>query len=585
MIPVKSYWRLLRRYLAGQRRRVVLLSLFIFGGIVLQLVNPQLVRFFIDTALDGGEQRDLLAAAGAFMAIAIVHQILSVAATYIAENVGWSATNGLREDLAAHCLDLDMGFHKTHAPGEMIDRIDGDVTALSNFFSQFSIHVVGNFVLLIGILALLFRENVWIGAGLTVFAIAALAGMVKIQQIAQPLWKLVRKTSASFFSFLGEQLGGTEDIRGNGATGFMLRRFTEIMREWLPHTVKAYMGWLALWSTNILVFSIGTGLVFWLGNRFLATGSLTIGSVYLVFHYSEMLRQPLNRIRNQMEDLQKAGAGIDRVEELFAIESKLRNHGTARFPDGALGLEFNEVTFSYDDATDGHNEIVLDGVEFTLAPGRVVGVLGRTGSGKTTLARLLTRLYDPDRGEVRLGGVVAATAQRRDLRARVGMVTQDVQLFRASVRDNLTFFDPTIPDTRIHEALQELGLEDWAETLPDGLDTELESGGGGLSAGEAQLLAFTRIFLKDPGLVILDEASSRLDPATEQRIEHAVGRLLAGRTGIIIAHRLGTVARADDILILDSGRVVEIGERVRLAADPGSRFSRLLETGLEEVLA
>jgi ATP-binding cassette subfamily B protein len=165
------------------------------------------------------------------------------------------------------------------------------------------------------------------------------------------------------------------------------------------------------------------------------------------------------------------------------------------------------------------------------------------------------------------------------------MVTQDVQLFNASVRDNLTFFDRHVSDERLMGVLRELGLLEWVESLPKGLDTVLESGGAGLSAGEAQLLAFTRAFLKDPGLVILDEASSRLDPATEQLIERAVGRLLKGRTGIIIAHRLATVFRADEILILDGGRVCEYGARKALAADPQSRFSQLLQTGMEEALA
>jgi ABC-type multidrug transport system fused ATPase/permease subunit len=165
------------------------------------------------------------------------------------------------------------------------------------------------------------------------------------------------------------------------------------------------------------------------------------------------------------------------------------------------------------------------------------------------------------------------------------MVTQEVQLFAASVRDNLTFFRREIDDAKILAALEELGLDAWLRSLPAGLDTELEGGGKGLSAGEAQLLAFTRVLLRDPGLVILDEASSRLDPATERRLERAMGRLLAGRTGIIIAHRLQTVQRADEILILESGRVIEYGPRADLAADPDSRFYHLLQTGLAEVLA
>jgi ATP-binding cassette subfamily B protein len=165
------------------------------------------------------------------------------------------------------------------------------------------------------------------------------------------------------------------------------------------------------------------------------------------------------------------------------------------------------------------------------------------------------------------------------------MVTQEVQIFQASLRDNLTFFNRSISDEQIMVGFAELGLMDWFQSLPDGLDTGLESGGRNLSAGEAQLLAFTRIFLRNPGLIILDEASSRLDPATESQIERAIDRLLRGRTAIIIAHRLGTIQRVDQIMILEAGRVQEFGERQRLAVNPKTRFHTLLQTGMEEVLA
>jgi len=315
----------------------------------------------------------------------------------------------------------------------------------------------------------------------------------------------------------------------------------------------------------------------------LGDGRLTIGSVYLIFHYTEMIRHPMDQIREQMGDLQKAGAGIARVEDLFDQTSRLDTTGSLALPNGPLSVEFDGLEFSYqDDASNG--ESVLHDIDLTIGAGRVVGVLGRTGSGKTTFARLLTRLYDPIKGELRLGGLPLPDADILNLRARVGMVTQEVQLFRATVRDNMTFFDPEIDDDRLWEVLSDLDLGDWVASLPQALDTMLEAGGTGLSAGQAQLLALARIFLRDPGLVILDEASSRLDPATEALIERAVDRLLEDRTGVIIAHRLATVERADDILILERGRVVEFGERTALAADPGSRLSQLLETGMEEVL-
>jgi len=216
---------------------------------------------------------------------------------------------------------------------------------------------------------------------------------------------------------------------------------------------------------------------------------------------------------------------------------------------------------------------------------RSLGLLGRTGSGKTTLARLIFRLYDPNLGCIEINGTDLRDLHLETLRRRVAIVTQDVQLFRASIRDNLTFFDRSISDEQILKTLQELELGDWYQSLPKGLDTELDTGSRSLSAGEAQLLAFTRVFLCNPGLIILDEASSRLDPATEQRLERALDKLLQNRTAIIIAHRLGTVLRADDIMILEHGRVAEYGNRGQLAADSTSRFYQLLRTGLEEVLA
>ena len=585
MVPVRAYLRLLRRYLRPLRARVMLLSAVLLTGIACQAVNPQLIRAFIDRATSGGSRGGLLTLAAGFTALAVSHQILNVAATYIAEQVGWRATNELRADLADHLLRLDMGFHKGHTPGELIERVDGDVTTLSDFFASFVIRVLGNLVLVVAVLSLLWRESVWVGLTMTGWAVLVLVGMLAIQTVAIPWWKAMRARSAEFFGFLGEQLAGTEDVRASGGVPFMMHRFTRVMRAWLPEQVRARMGFAALWGWSILTYLIvGMALVFWLGWQGLQAGTLTIGAVYLVFHYSDMMREPLEQIRRQMEVLQKAGAGIARVEDLLALRSRLEENGRATLPGGPLSVEFRRVSFAYrDDESNG--ETVLQGVDLALAPGRVLGVLGRTGSGKSTMARLLTRLYDPGEGEVAVGGTPLPALAGGALRSRVAMVTQEVQLFRGSVRDNLTFFAPGGPDERLWEVLFSLGIGDWAAALPSGLDTILETGSAGISAGQAQLLAFARVFLRDPGLVILDEASSRLDPVTETLIERAVDRLLAGRTGVIIAHRLATVERADDILILEAGRVAEWGQRAALAADPASRFSALLRTGMEEVLA
>lgn len=245
-----------------------------------------------------------------------------------------------------------------------------------------------------------------------------------------------------------------------------------------------------------------------------------------------------------------------------------------------MSVEFREVSFSY-----LPEHPVLNDVSFKVEPGRVLGVLGRTGSGKTTLSRLVFRQYDAGQGAVEVGGIDVKAMELVGLRGRVGMVTQDVQLFNAPLRENLAMFDRSIEDDRLIESLTALRLGPWYASLPDGLDTVLASGGDLLSAGEAQLVAFARVLLRGPDLVILDEASSRLDPATESLVERAVERLLEGRTAIVIAHRLATLERVDDVMIMDGGRVVENGPRQALASDPDSRYASLLRTGMKEVLA
>jgi ATP-binding cassette subfamily B protein len=582
MIPVRAYFRLLTDYLRPHRARVVLLGAVLFVSIGLQLLNPQLIKRFIDGAVAGRSASDLVPIAVVYMIVAVIQQGLVVWSAYVAEDIGWSATNQLRADLTDHVLHLDMGYHKAHSPGELIERIDGDVTALSNFFSAMLIKVIGNGVLVTGIIVLLWFESWIVGLGVTLFTVLALFGMFRLHRVAVPWWKAVRASSAEFHGFIGEQVEGTEDVEANGATGFMLGRFNDIHRRWLPLQVRAWTGWAMLWSTTIVLYVASLSLVFVLGSWLFGIGTLTIGSVYLVFQYVQMTHHPVEQIREQFVDLQKAGASIDRVAEIFSAETVLRPEGDQQVPDGPLGVEFDDVTFAYGDGD--LDEIVLEGVSFDIPPGRVVGLLGRTGSGKSTIARLITRLYEPQEGTVRLGGVATWDAQVSGFRDRVGMVTQDVQLFRATVRDNLTFFDPDVSDERLLDVIHRLELDDWLASLPDGLDTLLESGSGGLSAGQAQLLAFTRIFLEDPGVVVLDEASSRLDPATEALIERAIDHLLENRTGILIAHRLTTVSRADDILILEDGVVAEFGTRDELTADPDSRFSHLLTTGMEEVL-
>ena len=578
--PLLQYWDLLANHIKPQKTRFSLLTILLLGSIGLQVVNPQIMRHFVDAAI-GGEATDRLTVAGvAFIGIAVVQQVVSVSATYVGENVAWTATNNLRAALAYHCLHLDMGFHSDTSPGELIERIDGDVAELSNFFSQFVIRVIGNLLLMCGVLVALTLEDWRVGGAITICAAITVYGLNRVRGLAIPHQKALRQASADLFGFLEERLSGTEDIRSSGAVDFVMLELYKLQYVIQGHWQRLSYMFVVLRSTGGFLLLLVRGMSFLLAYSLYRSDSITIGTAYLIVYYSNLLARPIRELNQQVESLQNIGASTQRLAELSSTKSSLEDGLVSAMPTGPLSLSFDDVSFSYIE-----EEQVLEDLSFTMSPGRVVGVLGRTGSGKTTLARLVFRLYDPTAGRIELGGLDIRQARLHTLRQRVAMVTQDVQLFQASVRDNLTFFDRRIPDDRIQDAIRELELADWYKSLPYGLDTQLETGGRGLSAGEAQLLAFTRVFLRDPGLVILDEASSRLDPATEQRIERAVDKLLDNRTAIIIAHRLGTVQRADDVLVLEEGHVSEYGNRELLASNPNSRFYSLLQTGLEELLA
>ena len=575
-VPFRQYAALLSQYLKPQWMRVVLLAIFIFSGIGLALINPQILRYFIDTAKAGGTLRSLIIAGAVFVAIAALGQILMLVNTYLGQDIGWRATNWMRGDLAHHCLQLDMSFHHEHTPGEMVERVDGDTAALSNFFSEFIVQVAGSLLLLGGILIVITLEDWRIGTALTGFVAVSIYIYNLTRNIAVPVYTAEREGYSRLFGFLEERLTGIEDLRTNGGIGYTMDRFYDVNRDVYGRAVKAHVMGEILQTISGVLFALGVALTMGFGIYLFQTGAFTIGTVYLVIHYTAMLRGPLITISRQINELQRATAGFKRIEELYRITPSIADGTEVLSASDALGIEFDHVTFGYTE-----DESVLKNVSFQLQPGKSLGLLGRTGSGKTTITRLLFRFYEINQGQVRIGGKQIEQIRLDDLRNRIGMVTQDVQLFNATVRENLTLFDTEITDNRILSVIEELGLSEWYQSLPNGLDTLLD--GAGLSAGEAQLLAFARVFLKDPKIVILDEPSSRLDPATEQRIDNAVQRLLKGRTSIIIAHRLGTVQQVDEIMVLADGEIREHGERNQLVQDPDSVFSQLLRTGLEEM--
>lgn len=574
-IPLRQYGQLFATYLKPQQGRMTWLGITLLSSIALQIINPQIIGYFIDTATSGETQQKLAGAAIAFMAITLLIQALSVIATYLSEIVAWSATNALRLNMTRHCLYLDLAFHKTHPPGELLERIDGDVNALARFFSQMVIHILGNILLLGAILIILWLEHPLAGISLTLFTLSALTLLLNMHRFAIFPWVKYRQMSAEFFSFLGEVIAGGEDIRANSAAGYVMHRMYHTLRLWLPIYQEARFTGTILWASSVGLFTMGNAIALAISVYLWSQNSISIGTVYLIFHYTNLLDEPIERIREELEELQQTAASIYRIQALLQTPLSNQNEGASP-PLEALSVCFSEVWFRHNvDALS--SRWTLQDISFYIPPGKVLGLMGHTGSGKSTLAGLLLQLHTYQQGNIYLGNTSITKLSSTGLRQQVGLVTQDVQLFQASIRDNLTFFDPKISDDQILAAIESLGLIDWFQSLPAGLDTCLGANSEGLSAGQAQLLAFARILLRDPGLVILDEASSRLDLHTEKWVKKATNRLIQGRTGIIIAHRLQTLDRADQILILKEGKVLEYGDRLSLLANPQSVYSQRLK--------
>ncbi|HWI66602.1 MAG TPA: ABC transporter ATP-binding protein, partial [Symbiobacteriaceae bacterium] len=420
---------LLFRYLRPRWPALLLLLLALAASTALQLMVPRVLGRFIDEALGGAAVSFLVTLALTYIALATGMQLLSLASTYLGQNLAWQATNALRGDLFDHALRLGLPFHNRRTPGELIQRIDGDVGALSGFLSQFSVTIMGNVLLLIGVLAVLFRTDWRIGLLFLLFTLVTLLVFRSSRAMAVPAQKQSNETKAQLMGFIEERLGGLADIRPNGAGEHVMHGLYRLGRDRKRTLARSYLMYALRWSVTHATFTAGNLLALGFGALLFFQGKISLGTVYLIYSYTDLLLSPLQEISAQLQDLQKASAGSARILELFSLEPEHRSvHGSA-LPPGPLALELADLTFRYDETTPA-----LDGVSLRLEPGRTLGVIGRTGSGKSTLARLLLRFYDPSAGEIRLSGEEIRQVSPQNLRSRVALVTQEVQLFQGTVR-------------------------------------------------------------------------------------------------------------------------------------------------------
>ena len=602
-IPLQKYWEVQKKYLAPFKKRLGFLAVLLVGGIILQIITPLIVERYINLATQGvplqnlneffktlslpfanigSVIRTLILLASLYIILMVVQQGITLFSVYVGQNLSWSTTNKLRFDLTEHCLKLDMTFHNEYKPGEMIERIDGDINTLATFLSEFSIDLLASLLLIIGILVTFFVKHWILGIAFTTFTLLAIVVIYLLRNFSVKFWEKQRQTSADLYGSIEESLSAIEDIRANKGVDNAMRKFFHYSkkgcRAFRKSLIRDQFFVMAIWS----IIAIINTLVFAPSIPLLNTGIITLGTIFLIQMFAGILLMPIFRITRQMQNLQQAGASLDRINKLYQNETKIRDLGSLKLLPGPLEIEFDKLSFAYN-----KNDYVLNDISFKLESGKTLGIVGHTGSGKTTISRLLFRLYDtkPKDGSIRLNEMNIKDIALEDIRDKISYVTQSVELFQASVRDNVTLFDNRIPDEKIVQIISDVGLENWLEKLPEGLDTVISSSEYGISAGEAQLLALARVFIKKPNLVVLDEASSRLDPITEGLLELAIEKLLVNRTGIIVAHRLATLDKVDDILIIEKGHIIEHGSRTELVNNPDSQFYHLMQTGeIEELL-
>lgn len=557
--------------------RWVALAVLVAIGSLLALAGPLVVREVVDRATEGTTATEIRNLALLFLAIVALAQVVAVLVARWATATAWRTTNEIRLRITRHVLGLDHEFHRRHTPGELIQRVDGDVTSVSDFLAQVLPKALGAMFVVGGTIVVLTTIDWRVGLGMVVYVLAAFTVVLLMRH------RSIREASdemgsyARLYGGIEERLNAAEDLRSNGAGDHAMWRFVEDSAGAIHSSVQRERAFMSMWWAVQGAVVAGTALSLVASAALVAGGVISVGTAFLLFQYVLLIARPLEEVVHELETVQKANGAMVRVVDLLAVQPSIIDTGTASPPAGALSVGFEGVRFDYsDDADDGRP--VLDDVTITIAAGRSVGIVGRTGSGKTTFSRIALRLVEATSGRVSLGGVAIADIPLDELRRRVALVPQEVELFGGTVRDNVTLFDPDPSDAEVEAALRAVGLDVLAD---GGIDRALGAGGAGLSAGEAQLLAMARVWLRQPDLVVLDEATARVDPETEARLEAAVRELRRGRTTLIIAHRLSTLREVDEIVVFDHGRLVEHGDRLALAASSDSRFRRLLELALE----
>ncbi|MGH8793337.1 MAG: ABC transporter ATP-binding protein [Stackebrandtia sp.] len=583
----KGMFRRILKFAAGYRRDIAVFLITVVVSAAVGVATPVLAGDVVNEITgDDGRQSVVLRIAGLIAALALAEALLSLANRWYSARIGEGLIYSLRRKVFGHVQSMPLAFFSRTQTGALISRLNNDVLGAQRAFTSTLSGLVSNAIAVTLILAVMATQS-WQITALSLIMLPLFLIPAKI--IGRKLATLTKESfnlNASMNTQMTERfgVGGALLVKLFGRPAAELDDFSSRADRVRSIGVRTAMYGRTFIVALALVAGLAQAVVYGLGGWFALSGALTPGTVVTMALLLTRLYGPLTALSNVRVDVMSALVSFQRVFEVLDLKPLISDADDARdVPSGTARLEFDDVVFSYPNASEvslasledvarldaTENGTVLDKVSFTVEPGQTVALVGPSGAGKTTTSMLVPRVYDVKGGAVRVNGVDVREATSQSLRDAVGMVTQDAHMFHDSIRANLTYGRPDADDAQVWDALERAHIGDLVRRLPEGLDTVVGERGYRFSGGEKQRLAIARLLLRSPAVVILDEATAHLDSESEAAVQRALSEALAGRTALVIAHRLSTIRAADQIIVLDAGRVVERGTHDELVAGNG----------------